>query len=988
MSHVPSVIKQIDETTWEIPQSYKKGMQVPARIVATQKLLREMDTGVFDQVTNVAMLPGLQKYALCMPDGHWGYGFPIGGVAAFDTETGIISPGGIGFDINCITGDSKIITEYGYFLPIKTFENKFDHTTKSINLTTKQETATRPILFMKKRNQQVYTLTTKSGATLTATKDHPFYTQRGMVPLQDLQKNDLVAINPFVGVAYEEPNDMVVLDEEDIRRIAPGREKIIKKLKSKHLLPLRFNSEKLPILARLVGFTTGDGWLGYYYSKKRKQNMWSTRFIGKEEDLLLIQKDIQQLGFNCRYMQTKKYTSVVSEYDGSQRVISGHSTQLYMNTQSLTILLHALGVPKGNKSFCSTRVPSWIKETPLWMKRLYLAGLFGAELSKPQQGPKELTSFKEPSFNQNKIEELEQELSSFMREIKELLSCFGVECTHLYRLKGIVNKQGKKTIKLSLKISAKLDNLVKLWSTLGFEYCQRKKRLSLHALQYLNHKKFILQKTDVIVAQALSYKEQGVRTSLILHYAVQQDISPVLVNGRLWSKSRQSRISRDFPTFENFVHKYNAGTFADFLWDPIVSIEEKPVRAQVYDFTINHEDHNFIANSFVISNCGMRLLTTNLTIKDVQPRLKALVDHIFKTVPAGVGCKGFVKVNHQQFDEVMTDGVKWCVDNDYGWKEDIMRCEGKGKIDWADPSKVTDKAKKRGIDQLGTLGSGNHYLEIQVVKKENIYDATLAKKFGITQDGQIVVMIHCGSRGFGHQIATDYLRTFETAMKKYNITVPDKELSCAPFSSKEGQDYYKAMACAANMAFANRQVILHRVREAFEHIFKQKAEDMEMNLIYDVAHNVAKVEEHKIDGKKKQLVVHRKGSTRAFPPGHPELIPLYRETGQPVILGGSMETGSALLVGTQKAMDETFASTAHGSGRTMSRTEAKRTIRGEDLQKSMEKRGIYVRTTSYSGLAEEAGAAYKEITDVIDTLNKSGISKSVVLLRPIGNVKG
>ena len=384
----------------------------------------------------------------------------------------------------------------------------------------------------------------------------------------------------------------------------------------------------------------------------------------------------------------------------------------------------------------------------------------------------------------------------------------------------------------------------------------------------------------------------------------------------------------------------------------------------------------------------MRLLTTNLSIKDVQPKLKALVDHLFKTVPAGVGCKGFVKLNNQQFDDVITDGVKWCVENGYGWEDDIIKCEGRGKIEWADPTKVSDRARNRGINQMGTLGSGNHYLEIQEVKKENIHDPALAKKFGIEQEGQIAVMIHCGSRGFGHEVATEHLKIFNSAMQKYNITVPDKELSCAPFQSKEGQNYYKAMACAANMAFANRQVIMHRVREAFEHIFKQKAEDMEMNLIYDVAHNVAKVEEHKIDGKKKQLVVHRKGSTRAFPPGHPELIPLYQETGQPIILGGSMETGSALLVGTQKAMDETFGSTAHGSGRTMSRTQAKQMVRGEELQKSMEKRGIYVRTTSYAGLAEEAGIAYKEITDVIDTLNKSGISKSVVILRPIGNVKG
>jgi len=234
------------------------------------------------------------------------------------------------------------------------------------------------------------------------------------------------------------------------------------------------------------------------------------------------------------------------------------------------------------------------------------------------------------------------------------------------------------------------------------------------------------------------------------------------------------------------------------------------------------------------------------------------------------------------------------------------------------------------MEQLGTLGSGNHYLEIQVVHDENIFDKELAEKMGIF-DGQIVVMIHCGSRGFGHQIATDYLRVFDSAMQKYGIHVHDKELACAPFSSEEGQDYYKAMACAANMAFANRQVILHRVRECFSKIFRKSAEDLEMHLVYDVAHNVAKVEDHTVGSKKKKVLVHRKGSTRSFPPDHPELNQLYKKIGQPVIIGGSMETGSYLLVGTQKAMTETFGSTAHGSGRTMSRTQAKNEIRGDQL---------------------------------------------------------
>lgn len=386
-------------------------------------------------------------------------------------------------------------------------------------------------------------------------------------------------------------------------------------------------------------------------------------------------------------------------------------------------------------------------------------------------------------------------------------------------------------------------------------------------------------------------------------------------------------------------------------------------------------------------NCGMKILTTNLTYNDVQPKLKSLVDTMFTLVPAGVGCKGFVKVNNAQFDDVMTDGVKWCVDNGYGWKDDVLNCEGKGKIDHADPSAVSEKARKRGMEQLGTLGSGNHYLEIQRVLPENIFDAELAKAFGIFPD-QIVVMVHCGSRGLGHQIGTDYLRLFDDAMKKYGITVPDRELSCAPFSSPEGQSYYKAMACAANMAFANRQVILHRIREGFSKVFGKTAEEMGMNLVYDVAHNIAKVEKYKIDGKMKDVVVHRKGSTRAFGPGHPELIPAYQKTGQPVILGGSMETGSYLLVGTKKAEEETFGSTAHGSGRTMSRTQARHDIRGDRLQKDMEARGIYVRATSMSGLAEEAGAAYKDVNDVVNTLQGYGITKKVVRLLPIGNVKG
>ncbi len=384
----------------------------------------------------------------------------------------------------------------------------------------------------------------------------------------------------------------------------------------------------------------------------------------------------------------------------------------------------------------------------------------------------------------------------------------------------------------------------------------------------------------------------------------------------------------------------------------------------------------------------MRLITTNLTVDEVKPRIHELVDELYKAVPAGVGCKGFVKVSKEEFKEVMKDGAQWCLKKGYAWESDIENIESHGKIPQADPSKVSDKAVKRGFDQLGTLGSGNHYLEIQVVNEKNIFDKNAAKVMGITKPGQIVIMVHCGSRGFGHQIGTDYLKVFLDVMPKYGIEILDKELACAPFNSPEGQDYYKAMACAANMAFANRQVITHQIRKVFSQVFGRSAEEMEMNLVYDVAHNIAKLEKHLVNGNMKELLVHRKGATRAFGPSRAAELPKkYAKIGQPVILGGSMETGSYLLLGTDGA-DETFASTAHGAGRTMSRAQAKREIRGDALQKDMEKRGIYVHSVSMSGLAEEAGKAYKDIDAVVDTLQKAGITRPVVALKPIGNVKG
>jgi tRNA-splicing ligase RtcB len=387
-------------------------------------------------------------------------------------------------------------------------------------------------------------------------------------------------------------------------------------------------------------------------------------------------------------------------------------------------------------------------------------------------------------------------------------------------------------------------------------------------------------------------------------------------------------------------------------------------------------------------NCGMRLLRTRLTEDEVRPRLTELVEALFRAVPCGVGAHGFVRLTESAFQDVMREGAGWCVRHGYGWPEDLDCTEGRGCLPDADPEQVSARALERGLRQLGTLGSGNHYLEIQVVRPEGIHDARVARTLGVDGSGQTFVMLHCGSRGFGHQVGTDYLRAFDAVMRRHHITVRDRELACAPFRSIEGQAYFGAMNAAANTAFANRQVITHRVREVMSAVFGRDPRDLGLSVVYDVCHNTAKLEQHPVDGELLDLVVHRKGATRAFGPGMPDVPAVYREIGQPVIIGGSMETGSALLVGTAHAMAETFGSTAHGAGRTMSRHQAKRRVWGGKLLEDMAARGIVVRAASRSGVAEEAGFAYKDLTAVVDVLDRIGISRKVVSLTPVGNIKG
>lgn len=386
-------------------------------------------------------------------------------------------------------------------------------------------------------------------------------------------------------------------------------------------------------------------------------------------------------------------------------------------------------------------------------------------------------------------------------------------------------------------------------------------------------------------------------------------------------------------------------------------------------------------------NCGVRLVTTNLSEKDISPKLGQLADAIFDNVPCGLGSrrKDF-RVSEHDLDTLTTQGVPWAIKKGLGWPEDAEHCEENGCMKNANPDKISSNAKNRGLTQIGTLGSGNHFLEIQKVDK--ILDAEKAKAFGVEYEGQVTVMIHCGSRGFGHQVCSDYLRIMERAVQKYKISLPDRELACAPGRSQEAEDYYQAMACAVNYAFVNRQTILHWVRQSFQQVFRESPEKFGLKLVYDVAHNIAKIENHKVNGDQKKVWVHRKGATRAFPPGHQEIPTDYQSVGQPVLIPGSMGTSSWLLVGTQRAMEVSFGSTAHGAGRMLSRSAAKRNFYGGNIKKALEKRGIYVRAASPVVLAEEADPAYKNVDVVAEVSNNIGIATKVARLIPMAVVKG
>jgi len=920
MENIKDIIQKVNEYKWIIPK--RNGMNVPGIIYISEELIgKAISDNAPLQIMNVAKLPGIVKYSLAMPDVHWGYGAPIGGVGAFDMEKGVIVPGFVGYDINCLAKNTKILTDYGYYLNVEDFENLWR---KVITYDTeKKESKKRDVLrFIKQKKYDfIYSIKTETGYEIKVTEEHPLFTLKGKKRAKDLEIGDNLIIYPFEGIQFSPPSDEIIIDEVEFKKILKkfkkgkrgnAEEQIINILKGKNLLPLKFSSPSLPKILKIIGYLFGRGSLSL-----EKTGRFILFFYGKHRALKELQKDIESIGFKGSIYLLKRKESKYFAYKTS--------------STTLSLLLIALGAPYGEKTDTKFTLPNWILKGNLWQKRLFLASFFGVRMPLPQLNAKE-TKFYQITLQLTKNIKYTENGIKFFKQIEELCNEFGVKIKNISLSQAI--KENRKIIKMI--IPSTIENLQSLWWKIGFEYNQEKQHFANLSLFYLKK------------------KQQVEKTSFDRFFEFKEKIEEKL------GKS-------------------------GFIYDTIKEIKKLPYSDYVYDLTILDKNHNFVANNFLVSNCGVRLLRTNLQKKDIENKIEDLINALFRNVPSGVGSTGKIKLKRKELEKVIVEGALWAIKNGFGDKNELEKIEEKGCLEGADPSAVSNRAYERGMDQLETLGSGNHFLEVQHVIE--IYDKEIAEAFGLFP-GQITVMVHTGSRGFGYQICDDYLSSFGKVVANYGISIPDRQLVCAPINSPEGKKYFSAMKAAANYAFANRQIISHLIKETFYQVLKISPSELGMDIVYDIAHNIGKTEKHIVEGKEKLLYIHRKGATRAFPKGNSEVPEIYRNVGQPVIIPGTMGTASYVLVGTEKAMEETWGSTCHGAGRMMSRHEAIRESRGTSISEELAKEGILARATSKKGLAEEMPKAYKNVDKVIEAVEGAGISKKVAKMVPLAVMKG
>ena len=983
------ILREIGPYRWEIPQGYKPGMRVPGRVYSSREMLHAIARDqVLDQVANVATLPGIVGASLAMPDIHWGYGFPVGGVAAMRVMDGVISPGGIGYDINCLPGSSRILHEFGYHRPIADFARRWPvERIKCLDRDDRiRDTAIVGYLEKPWTADELLKLTSETGREIRATAEHPLLTPDWMVPLGSIEIGDRVSVYPFEGVPYEEPEGDVLVTEVHIAAAYPGPAtgltQTIRALHDRGLLPLRMDHPKLPYLIKLMGFIQGDGSLTFL-----RGGGALVAFYGVPVDLEDIRQDVLELGFvPSRIYQRTRSHRIDSRYRGLDFRCTESS--VHCGSMARAVLLHCLGVVAGNKTKQAYGLPSWLNRAPSWMKRLYLAALFGAELSSPQAVSGHFRNLVSPVLSQNKAEAVVEDGRRYLTEIQGWLGQFGVESSLLRSSsrEEHVGRNGNVSLRLRLQVSGTPENLVRLWSRIGFEYNRRKQYLANVATHYLRLKMLALEERRMSIELARELHMAGAGVEAIVASVGSPYVSARFVERSLWeTRKTGARVGSVFPDFPSFLEECRTACGqSGRVWDRVVRIEPVPLTCPVHDFTVRDSNHNFIADGVVVSNCGVRLLATDLNAGEIKPRIHDLADVLYKTVPAGVGGSTQVRVrSRNDFEQVLREGAQWAVKAGYGFQHDLERIEESGRLRGADPGVISDRARDRGMKQIGSLGSGNHFMEVQRV--DELYDDATAEAFGLWK-GQVVIFIHTGSRGFGHQVCTDSLHDMAGASKRYGIELPDRQLACAPIRSDEGQGYLSAMACAANFAWANRQCLTHWARQAMAKVFGQQPEAI--RLVYDVSHNIAKFESYEVDGESLELCVHRKGATRAFPSGHPDLSPSVRSHGQPVFIPGDMGRYSYVAVGTEEAIRESFGSTCHGAGRMQSRGAAKRALAGVDIASELKKQGIIVRAQNPKLLAEEASEAYKDVADVVDVVEGAGISRKVARMRPLAVIKG
>jgi tRNA-splicing ligase RtcB len=988
-------LERVDETCWRIPKSYRPGMRVDGLIFATDKLIEQIKQDQApEQVANVAYLPGIQHASLAMPDIHWGYGFCIGGVCATDpAEGGVISPGGVGYDINCLTADAAVLHAHGYTRPIGEMAESW----QSARLACFDLRRTRPadtdvaLWFSQAPKAPVLRLKTEAGDEIRATADHPFWTPDGMVPLGQLQPGSRVAIAPFQGVPYQAPSDAMIVSEEDIsaRLTRLGKKtagsavgQALRYLQARKLLPLHYSSPALPFLCKILGFVLGDGNLRF----ERGSGKGVTAFFGRKADLETIRADLQAIGVVPSRIYKRQRQHVVRT---NYRTYSFERKEEWFKVVStgFAALLACLGAPIGKKTHQDYEAPGWLNEAPLWQKRLFLAALFGAELTKPATITGHGTVFGAPTLSMNKCLAHVPSGRRFLAQIARWLEEFGVAKQAILADQAKDSARGEHVERLRLVLSSRPESLQNLWTKVGYEYNGQRRRLAALAVQYLKHKEKVLAVRAEAAVTARALAEQGVALGEIVGRLTGPSVNRRFLERSLYEGRRSApRVGNKFPTFATYCAQASAGRgLREMVWERVASVEAVPYEGLVYDFTVRHADHNFVANGFVVSNCGVRLVRSNLFYREVKHHLRTLVEELFRNVPTGVGRSGRFKFDKKELKHLMAEGPSYLLGRDLGSPRDVDFAEARGRLDGADPDQVSDHAMTRGAQQCGTLGSGNHFLEVQVV--DHVFDEEAAGVMGLEKD-MVCVMIHSGSRGLGYQVCDDALAMLRKAPEKYGIDLPDRQLACAPVESPEGQKYVAAMRAAANFAWCNRQLLMQQAREVFASVFGRTWQELQMNLIYDVCHNIAKLEEHEVDGKRKKVWVHRKGATRAFPPGHPEVPERYRRIGQPVIIPGDMGRASWVLVGQPGSMAKTFGTTCHGAGRAMSRTAAVKEAAGRRIDKELEAKGIIARAQSHKGLAEEQPRAYKNVDDVVETVHLAGLSKMVARMRPIGVIKG